>query len=1097
MRKVYLFVMALALTAAGPTGLLAQERGTIQGTVVSALTQRPLAGVQLTVPGTALGSLTNAEGRFQIVNVPAGSRSVRAQMIGYIAAEQAVEVPAGGAATVSLSLQETAVALEGVVVTALGIEREQRTLGVAAQTLQGEQLTRVEPNIVNAFTGKVAGVNITAAGPQGGSSRIVIRGESSITGDNRPLFIVDGIPIDNYSTGGYLNTGQGGFDYGNAVQDLNPDMIESVTVLKGPNAAALYGSRAANGVILITTRKGSGARGAEVVVSQTTSFETPLRLPLYQNRFGQGSEGQFAFWDGFGGGINDGTDESWGPPLDSGLMIPQWNSPIDPGTGERVPLPWTSRPNNVREFFELGQTHNTSVSIATGTDRMSGRFGISRLDQNAMMPGQELAQTSLSFGGMMQATDRLDLNTSAQYVRQDGRNRPGIAYGGDNPMSQMIWGARQLDFNELRRMYNVPRGEDEPANIRGLHHNWNYLYFNNPYFLQFENPNEDERNRLIGQVQLGYRLTDWLRATARTGTDWYREERAKMFAANTVGGLYTTNPLTVAREFVGDNGAFSTWGIDFQETNSDFLFIANPAVTGPFSVGATFGGNRRDWHRRHNYTWVRDLATPGVFDVSNAAETPDLFTHLDRKRVNSLLGQVDLGFNDFLYLTLTGRNDWSSTLPEANRSYFYPSVSTSFVFSDAIPFFQQTPLTYGKLRASWARVGNDTDPYQLRNIFVAGRIFAAMPTFTIPGRLRNANLRPEITESVEFGVELGALNDRIGLDLTYYTAETRDQIMPVELSRTTGYTSQMINAGTVQNRGWEGLVRVTPVLTRDFRWESSFTYARNRNKVVSLAEGVDGLRLSLGNFWGIENWARVGEPLGQLVSVRPLQRSPDGQLVIHPTLGYPLWSNTPAVIGNFNPDWRGGWANDFRYRNARLNALLDIRRGGQVYSVTHSFGRFAGVLDETAIGRCTPVGSPLADNPPPGYPLCSAETGLVLAGVNRVVEGGDTTYVPNQTVIDAQNRWFYGYFAPETHLVDASFVKLRELTLGYDVPRSITSRMRVDGLTLALVGRNLALWTENPHIDPETAFDDSNVQGFEYGQIPSARSVGFTITVRP
>jgi TonB-dependent SusC/RagA subfamily outer membrane receptor len=406
--------MLLAVT---PAAAVAQQLGTVQGTVVDATTMQPLPGAQVSVVGTGRGILTNPQGRFNIVNVPAGNQVVRVNLIGYGQAEQAVAIPAGAAVTVDFAIRQSALTLEGVVVTALGIEREARTLGVAAQSLRPEQLPRVEPNIVNAFTGRVAGVNVTATGPQGGSARIVIRGENSITGNNQPLFIVDGIPIDNQGPG-VLHHGQGGFDYGNMAQDLNPDLIESITVLKGPNAAALYGSRASNGVILITTRKGAGGRAAEVMVSQTTSYESPLRLPRYQNQFGQGSEGLFSFWDGWGGGINDGTDESWGPPLDIGLMIPQWNSPVtDAANRQRQPLPWVSNPNNVRDFFDPGLTNNTTVSIASAGERMSGRFSASRFGQDAMVPGQRLDRVTLSFGGMMEATERLDLNTSVQFIQ--------------------------------------------------------------------------------------------------------------------------------------------------------------------------------------------------------------------------------------------------------------------------------------------------------------------------------------------------------------------------------------------------------------------------------------------------------------------------------------------------------------------------------------------------------------------------------------------------------------------------------------------------------------------------------------------------------
>ncbi len=1082
----------LLLVFAVPLAAVAQQQGTVQGTITDAVTLQPLSGAQVQIVGTGLGTLTNAQGRYTILNVPAGSQTVRVNIIGYTPEEQTINVGAGSTVTADFSMDQTALVLEGVVVTALGIEREARTLGVAAQTLPGSELPRIEPNLVNSISGRVAGVNITNAGPQGGTSRIVIRGENSITGSNQPLFIVDGIPIDNYSTGGNLNTGQGGFDYGNAVQDLDPSMIESMTVLRGPNAAALYGSRASNGVVLITTRKGPSAGGAQITVSHSTSFESPLRLPDYQNKYGQGVDGEFAFWDGLNGGLHDGEDVSWGPPLDQGLMIPQWNSPIDPGTGERIPLPWVSNPDNVRKFFDLGRTSNTNLTLAASNERLSGRFGMTRFDMNAMMPGQRLDRTTLSFGGTMQASDRLDLNTSIQYIQHQGRNRPGIAYGGDNPMNQIVWGARQVDFRELRDRYDEVRGDDEPLAIRGLHYNWNYLFHNNPYFLQYENPNRDERNRVIGQIQVGYQVADWLRASARTGTDWYRDDRIKMFAAKTVGGLYTTNPLTLSREFVGPNGAFATWGISFQETNSDFLLTASPELNSDFSISANFGANRRDWERTQEYTWVRNLVTPGIFTTANAAETPQLDDVISRKRVNSLLGQIDLGYRDYLYLTVTGRNDWSSTLPEDHRSYFYPSVAASFIFTDAISALADSPLTYGKLRASWAEVGSDTDPYQLVNTFTAGRIFGTLPTFQVPNTLRNAALRPERTRSVEFGVELGALDDRLGLDLTYYRSETRDQLMPVEISRTTGFERQMINAGTVRNWGWEALVRATPVLTRTFQWSTAFTFSRNRNKVVELTDGVNGLMLSNGDFWGVENWARVGEPLGQLVATTQIRRAPDGQPVISAASGVPLWDEVPKVIGNSSPDWRGGWTNEFHYGPVSLTGLVDIRRGGEVYSVTHMFGRLSGVLKETLEGRCIH-----ADEPRPGYPVCDEESGLVLPGVNRIINGADTTYVPNETVTDAHTRWLYATVTPEAHVVDASFVKLREVTLSYDLPTTLTNRLRVSGLTLGLVGRNLALWTENPHIDPETAFDNTNVQGLEYGQIPSARSIGFTVTVRP
>jgi TonB-linked SusC/RagA family outer membrane protein len=988
--------------------------------------------------------------------------------------------------------------VEGLVVTALGIERAERTLGVAQTTVVGEELSRTEPNLVNSLSGRVPGVNITNAGPQGGSSRIVIRGENSVTGNNQPLFVVDGVPIDNYSTGAYMNTGQGGFDYGNAVQDIDPGSIESITVLKGPNAAALYGSRASNGVVLITTKSGrtAAARGPEIVVSQDVTFDDELRLPDYQDGFGQGYRGEFEYFDGYNNGVYDGEDQSWGPPLDQGLMIPQYNSPID-ANGDRVPLPWVSRPNNVDDFFDVGTTLTTNVSVAAGNDLLHGRFGISRLDQDGMVPGFELGRTTLTFGGGMDPTSRLNLNTSIQYSRQNGQHRPGVGYDENNPMSQFIWFGRQVDVKDLKANWEQVRPADDP--MAGYPYSWNYLYHPNPYFLQLGNTNNDSRDRLIGSLSGSYQLTSWLTGMVRSGMDWYQDGRMVGYAAkgNKISGVYTTNPLDLTRQYVGENGAFATWDIGFRETNTEFLLSANPELNLPFTVTANFGGNRRDSERNSDYAWVGDLAAPEIFDISNAAVTPALLSVISEKRVNSLYGQADLGYNDVLFLTVTGRNDWSSTLPEDNRSYFYPSVSGSFVFSDAIPALQTSPLTYGKLRASWARVGNDTNPYQLRDAFVADQIFGATPSFTVSDELKNSGLKPEITESIEVGTELSFLQDRLGLDLTWYREETSNQIMPVELSRSTGFERRLVNAGTVRNTGVELLGRVTPVETGDFRWESTVTWAKNKNKVVELANGVQGLELSIGDFWGVQSYARVNEPYGQLYGTA-YQRSPDGQIVVSST-GLPLFTTSPQVIGNFSPDWRGSWANELSYKGARLNFLFDTKQGGELYSVTHTFGRYAGVLQETEKGRCTPASliTPTNPTPPVGYPLCDANTGIIVDGVQRVVTGTDTTYVKNTTPTNSQSYWGRLYSINESNLVDASFVKLRELTLAYDVPSSLLNRVGVSGMQLALTGRNLFLWTENDHIDPESAFDNNNVQGLEYGQMPSVRSFGFNVTLRP
>lgn len=1024
------------------------------------------------------------------------SVEVTASLIGRATRSRTIRLQAAPLA-LDFTLAADPLELEGVVVTALGIQRQARAVGVATQTVMGDDLVRSETNLVDALSGKAAGVHITSTGPQGGSSRIVVRGENSISGANQPLFVVDGIPVDN-STGyrvGVL-TDSGGLDFGNAVQDIQSAGIASITVLKGPNAAALYGSRASNGAVIIETRRGADARGgSEVVVSQTVTFEDELRLPRYQDKYGQGLSGEFSYFDGNDNGVFDGQDQSWGPPLDVGLMIPQWDSPLDPTTGDFMPTPWVSHPDNVDQFFEVGTTTTTDVSVAGFNDRAHGRGALSRTDFDGMVPGMSLERTSLSFAGGVRANDRLGIASSVRYVRSKGENRPGVGFGEDNPMYQFIWFGRQVDMTELNRRYDQVRPDGDP--MAGLPYSWNTSFHPNPYFLQLANTNTDERDRLIGQISATYQLNSWLNATVRSATDWYQDDRIKRYARNpqvNFTGHFTTNPLTASFEHLTANGGFGKWDIGFQETNTDFLLNANPALDLPFSASFAFGGNRRDVERDVDYTWVGELASPGTFDVANAAATPERNTILSRRRVNSLYGVGELGYNDYLFLTVTGRNDWSSTLPEESRSYFYPSLSGSFIFTDALPGLRIAGLEYGKLRASWARVGNDTDPYSLRNTFVADEIWDGLPSFSLPSELANAELRPETTESFEVGAELALLGNRLGLDLTYYREETRDQIMPVQLSRATGYQGRIVNAGTVQNRGWEAVVRAIPVQTSRFRWAATLNWSKNDNEVVELAEGVEGLELSLRNVWGTSLFARKGEPLGQLVGAA-YRRDPQGNIVVHAGLGVPLWTNTPEVIGNANPDWRASLSNEFTMGRLRFRFLLDGRQGGEIFSVTSIFGRNSGVLEETLAGRCTPAGN--GGEPPPGYPVCTRETGIVFDGVNAVSGDGGTTYVPNETVVDAQTLWSFAFLVPEAHIEDASYLKLREVALSYDLPESLTGRFRLDGATLSLIGRNLHLWARTKHIDPETSAESSNVQGFEYGQIPSARSIGLTLTIRP
>jgi TonB-linked SusC/RagA family outer membrane protein len=1039
---------ALALVGAGITPVVAQQAGTVQGTVVDATTGRGLAGVQISVAGTNVRGGTNTEGEYRLSGVPAGTRTVTATRVGYTTGTQTVTLAAGGAATANFRLATSAVELEGLVVTALGITRQERSIGTAVQQVTAEELTTArEVNIVNALSGKVSGVTVTNAGPQGGSSRIVIRGASSIAGNNQPLFIVDGIPIDNSAPrlGGF-----GGVDYGNAAQDINPNDIASISVLKGPNAAALYGSRAANGAIVITTKSGKGSGDLGITASQNVTFENPLRLPNYQNEFGQGSGGKFDYVDGNYGGVNDGTDESWGPRLD-GRLIRQFFS-----NGE--PAPWVASPNNVRDFFETGRTLNTNVSLATSSDKANVRLSLSRMDQDGMYPGFGLERTTIALNGGSNLTNRLSASAAVQYIASDGNNRPGVGYDGDNPMLQFVWFGRQVDVAQLREMYF--------ANPNQMS-NWNYSYHSNPYWIALANSNFDSRDRIIGNVSGTFKVTDWLSATGRSGTDWYEDSRKRTYAAGTIG-----------LDYVGDNGAFVDNQQFFQETNTEFLLSANPELSSDWSVNANVGGNRRDYTRRFNNAFVRNLSAPGVFSLSNAADPPVVTDYRENKQVNSLFGQAQLGFRDFLFLEATGRNDWSSTLPDDNNSYFYPSVSASFIFTDALSSMVPSAMSFGKLRASWARVGNDADPYQLTSVYTPDQPFNGVPRFAVNNVIPNAGLKPENTESWEIGTEMRFLNDRLTLDGTYYNSATTNQILAVDISPTTGFTRKVLNAGEVSNKGVELLASAIPIrLNNGFEWEITGNFAKNNSEVTELFGDVQSI--VLGNYWSLTVEARKGEPYGALYGFG-YQRDPNGNIIVSGTTGRPLRSTDKRVLGNYNPDWVGGLNNRFSFGGLDFSFLIDTKQGGELFSVTNMFGRYAGILAETVEGR--------------GY---DGADSLLVQGVVRKVSGSDTTYVPNTTKTTAEryNHGLYGLH--EAHVFDASFVKLREVKLGYNLPTSLTQRVKVSGINLSLVGRNLWLKTNAPHIDPETAFDASNAQGLEFGQFPSARSVGFNVVIRP
>jgi TonB-linked SusC/RagA family outer membrane protein len=1020
----------------------AQELRTITGRVITIENLQALAGAQVSVKGTNVGTLTDEEGRFTL-RVPPDATMLVVRYLGYRTVEVAV------ADEVEVTLEYQAIGLEGIVVTALGVQREKRSLGYSVQDVTGRDLAQVpELNVVNSLQGQVAGLHVTDAGPTGGSARIIIRGSSSITGDNQPLFIVDGIPIDNSAPG---NGGYGGLDVGNTAQDINPDDIESISVLKGPNAAALYGSRAANGAIVITLKSGSGldAGGLGITATSSFTFEEPLRLPSYQNLYGQGVDGEFQFVDGAGAGLWDFVDESWGPRLDGRL--------IDQFTG--LQQPWLPQPDNVRNFFDTGSTWDTNVAISRANENSNVRLSLSNTQVGGIAPGNTIDRIGVALKGGSTITDRLNAEASLNYMNQEAENRPGTGYDEDNPMQSFVWFGRQVDMNALR---NYRCAGDEPSACEpGQQYNWNYNYHNNPFWEQLVNTNTDQRDRLLGHVQATYQLADWISVMGRVGRDWYRDHRKDVIAFNSL-------------DDAGD-GHFNESTRYRSETNADMLLTANRQLTDNIGLSLAGGGNVRS--NNYNFTGVSvtALTAPGIYTIDNAAVTPNPTDYTEDKKVRSLYGSLSANYAGYLNVDVTGRNDWSSTLPEGSNSYFYPSVSSAFVFSDA--FGMESDLfSSGKIRASWTRVGNDTNPYQLSSVFNAQQAWGSVPMFSVPNGLPNRDLKPEETTAWEVGTDVGFFRERLGFVVTYYDATTKNQILGVQISPTSGYTSQILNAGAVRNWGVELLARATPVRTASgFRWDVTVNWARNRSEVTELYGDLK--TLVLGTYWSLNIEARKGEPYGVMFGNGYL-RDEQGRWMLD-AAGRPRIDPVRRVLGNYNPDWNGGIQNRFSYGAFDLNVLVDGQMGGDMFSVTNWFGEYAGVLESSLRGRENDFCDP----------------GIVVSGV--LPDGSINGDGQDDVTVCPESYFARNFGNHEASIEDASYIKLRELRLGYEIPANLMARFGFSGGNIALIGRNLALWSKIANIDPETAFDASNVQGIEFGQFPTARSIGLSLSIRP
>jgi TonB-linked SusC/RagA family outer membrane protein len=1039
-----------------PTSALAQSATVISGTVANVKTSEPIAGVTVVVDGTQIGNITDAQGRYtlSVPGIRTGTVNVTARLIGYRPMRLPVTLN-GARNTLNFNLTQQAAQLNEVIVTALSQQREKATLGTAQSTVSAEELTRTQTtNVVSAMSGKVSGLQISQSGNMGGSTRIVIRGAGSILGQNQPLFILDGVPISNadFSTA----SAGGGRDYGSAISDLNMDDVASVTVLKGPNAAALYGSRASNGAVVITTKNGRNqARGTTFSFSSRASYDTPSLLPNYQNSYGQGFGGEFQYVDGAGSGINDGADESWGPKLDGRL--------IDQFTGKQQP--WVAHPDNVKNFFRNGSSLSNNVSVSSSFDNGGVRLSLTKDDDRGIIPNSSLGKLAGSVTANAVIREKLTVGGSLNYTQNSGMNRSENGYTEGNPLMSFTWFGRQVDLDLLKTKYyntNSPYGFAD-----GSLFNWNDNYHRNPYWQQFENPAPDSRDRVIAQVSANYEFLPWLSGNVRAGGDSYRFTREEQIAAGNID-----------RASASYNGGFTNGSVRNREANVEGLLTAKKSVS-KLDLTANFGGNHRRNDQYNAFFGTNGILVPRIYNLANAGVTPTVTNSEFHSAVNSAYGSAIGTYNGYFTVEVTGRNDWSSTLPKENASYFYPSVSSSLVLSDLMPSLTNGGyLTYLKLRGSWAKVGSDAAAYQLQTVYNGDtRKFGGAAMYSLDDQSKNAALRPEQTIGKEGGVEFALFDERVTVDATYYQKFSRDQILPLTVAPATGFTSTVINAGQISNKGFEASVSVTPIKVRNgLSWVSTFNYNKNTSRVDELAEGLTIVPIP-GGQWNVALQARVGEPYGQLFGPAFKRDSATGSLLLSgglPQRG--TGTKASKVLGNINPDWVGGWANELRYKSLSLNTLLDIRRGGSAFSIGNMWGTYAGVLEESLKGREVDWDKP----------------GLTVEGIDQA------TGKPNTIVVTAEDYRHSIYPVVEPYIYNSGFVKLREVRLGWEVPQRLAAKARVSQMNIALVGRNLATWTDYPNYDPELATNAGNAgQGFEMGALPTTRNIGINLSITP
>ena len=1059
------FLLSLFLVLAS-TMLYAQKKADITGTVYDSDGTTPAVGCAVTIEGTPTGVITDINGKYKIRG--GETQTLVFSSLGY----KTQKILIGPKTRIDVTLEADSQEIEGVVVTALGIKRDEKALGYAVTKVDNDVLTStVSSNWMNALSGKVAGLNFDQAstGP-GGSMRVTLRGETSINmNGGTALFVVDGVPITSSTTSSTsesaYNSTDGAVDFGNAAGDINPEDIENVSVLKGPAATALYGSRAANGAIIITTKSGRTTKGIGVTFSSSVSFEKAGFWPDFQYEYGAGRFGgnPYSFYS------VDGVSRNWssyafGDKFDGHLTY-EWPSLNDDGT--YTMMEWRPR-NFFAGFFDTGVTWNNNISVSGNNGKgTSVRVSVTDVRNDWIVPNTGYKQQTFSISLSQQINKYIKLDAKVNYYRKDSDNLPMTGYGGSSIMYPLLWNTPNVDAQWFKADYKkwVREGGDLSKSTQHVSANGN-----NPYYTAYEQLNKLDRDRVFGNLAATINFTEELSLILRCGMDLNNDFR-------------TQQKPKGAKTYI--NGMYKEQTVFDYEMNNDFLLRYTKKLN-DFDLSASFGGNNMMQSYRSNTSLAESLVVDRDYRLSNSVDRPKVTSIRRQKSINSFYGLISASWRNMIFLDVTGRNDWSSTLAPGNNSYFYPSVSGSVILSDLLHI--DTPMVnFLKVRASWANVGNDTSPYQLLNYYNNSSFTGG---FNMPTNKANYNLKPENVESWEFGVEGRFFDSRLTFDVAFYNATTTNQIISVPVDITTGVYNTIVNAGEINNRGWEVSARIQPVRNKNIRWDMNFTWSRNRNKVVELAPNLDSWTIATGPRGEIR--AVPGGSLGDLYG-SGYEKAPKGSYVtaddgstidvsgwdIVDSDGYPVLASEFENLGNTQADWKAGWMNSISYKNFRLSFSFSAQWGGQAYSFTNAMLGYQGKIKATLPGRYD---------------------GLIHKGVNQNADG---TYSINKTVTASIESYYNLRVFNRDNVVNntfsTSFPKMKDIRLEYSLPKKIAAKTKVlQGASIAFFATNLFCWTNWPQFDPEIATMNGSeiTKGFETAAFPMTRTYGVNLKLQ-